>query len=239
MDSLQRDLTFAWRRLRATPAFTVFAVVTLALGIGVTTAVCSIVRVVFSPPSGVRDVDAIVNVNHSPGGGFPFIGLSWPDYQDYKSRQTVFEDVTAWRFFRQAFTANGHAETAFGEVVGGEYLQGARRQCRRWPHPAAGRRLGERDAGRGDRLSGLAAAVRRRAGRRRPGDQDERSRVRDRRRGAAGVPRPVQQRVRAERGVGAAGVGAAARQRRHRLQPRPRRSRTSLAPGEGAAQART
>src|SRR5687768_2202654 len=114
MSNLGRDLRFAWRRLCATPVFTTFAIITLALGIGVTTAIYSIVRVVMSPPSGIRDVDTIANVYHVPYGSVPRIALSWPDYQHFKAHQTVFEKVTAWAFFRQAFTANGRAETAFG-----------------------------------------------------------------------------------------------------------------------------
>jgi len=122
MHDLARDLTLGWRRLRATPTFTLFSVMTLALGIGVTSAISSVVRAVIGPPPGVRDVETIVNVYHTAAGSLPMIGLSWPDYQDFKSQQTVFENVTAWTFFRQAFAANGHAETAFGELVGGEYF---------------------------------------------------------------------------------------------------------------------
>ena len=52
MRNLGRDFRYGWRRLRATPAFTVFAIVTLALGIGVTTGIYSAVRAVMSPPDG-------------------------------------------------------------------------------------------------------------------------------------------------------------------------------------------
>jgi hypothetical protein len=124
MHALGHDLVLAWRRLRATPAFTAFSVVTLGLGIGATTAIYSVVRVMTGPPAGVRDVGTIMNIYQVPGGGsIPMIALSWPDYQDLKARQTVFESLTAWAFFRQAFAANGRAETAWGEVVGGEYFQ--------------------------------------------------------------------------------------------------------------------
>src|SRR5688572_3535935 len=124
MDGIRRDFAFAWRRLRASPVFTVFAVATLALGIGVTTSTYSIVRVVTGPPAGVRDVDRLVIINHTArGGSLPLVSLSWPDYQDYKQQQTTLEAVAAFTFFRQAFAANGLAETAFGEAVSGEYFQ--------------------------------------------------------------------------------------------------------------------
>jgi predicted permease len=123
MHALGHDLVLAWRRLRATPGFTAFSVVTLGLGIGTTTATYSVVRVVTGPPAGVRDVGTIMNIYQVPGGGsIPMIALSWPDYQDLKARQTVFESLTAWAFFRQAFAANGRTETAWGEVVEGEYF---------------------------------------------------------------------------------------------------------------------
>jgi predicted permease len=118
-----RDLTFAWRRLRGAPVFTVFAIVTLALGIGATTAIWSIVRVVMGPPSGVREPERLINVYHWPSGGLPIVSMSWPDYQDLRASQTAFAELTAWRFFRQALAANGRADTSFGEIVGGEYFQ--------------------------------------------------------------------------------------------------------------------
>ena len=138
MHELARDLTFGWRRLRATPIFTVFSVTTLALGIGVTSAIYSIVRVVVAPPPGIRSVESIVNLYHGVGTSLPSIGLSWPDYNHFKSQQTALESVTAWTFFRQAFTANGHAETAWGEFVGGEYFEvlGVRAEIGRTLQPA-------------------------------------------------------------------------------------------------------
>lgn len=119
-DGLRRDLALAWRRLIATPAFTIFSVATLAVGIAATTAVLSIVRAVTAPPSGVRDPQNIVNINHAPGGGFPFLTMSFGDYQDFRAQQTSFTVLTAWTFSRFAIAAHGNSETSFGEIVGGE-----------------------------------------------------------------------------------------------------------------------
>jgi predicted permease len=120
--AIARDLSHAIRRLGATPAFTVFAVITLALGIGVTTGMYAAVRAVLSPPSGLGDTSRLVTVSRSDGGSLPAMSLAWPEYQDFMSRQTAFDGVAAWSFVRNAYTANGHAETGFAECVSGTYF---------------------------------------------------------------------------------------------------------------------
>jgi predicted permease len=122
MANLVRDLRLAGRRLRRSPLFALFAVLTLAAGIGVTTALYSIVRAVLSPPPGMAHVGRVVNVYHAPRGSIPTIALSWPDYQDFRRRQTVFDKVAGWSFERMAFAANGQTGTGFGEFVGGDYF---------------------------------------------------------------------------------------------------------------------
>ena len=90
MHNLASDYRFAWRRLRATPLFTVFAVTTLALGIGVTTGIYSAVRAVLTPPAGLAHADRLVRVSRSDAGG-PGKLLAWPEYRDFVSQQSVFD----------------------------------------------------------------------------------------------------------------------------------------------------
>ena len=117
------DMRFALRRLRASPMFTVFAILTLALGIGATTAIYSVIRAALGPPSGVTTLDRLVTVTHSRGGSVPMIALSYGDFQDLRARQTVFQDVTGWSFLRLSFSADGQTGTAWGEIVTGDYFQ--------------------------------------------------------------------------------------------------------------------
>lgn len=119
---IMSDWHFAVRRLSRSPLFSLFAVLTLAIGIGATTGIYSAVRAVLGPPSGVRNIDRIVNVYHAPGGSSARSGLSWPDYQDLRARQTVFDLMTAWSWMSAAYAANGQTGTSFGEIVGGEYF---------------------------------------------------------------------------------------------------------------------
>ena len=117
-----RDILYALRRLRAAPVFTVFSIVTLALGIGATTAIYSIVKTALAPPAGIQDVDSIVSLWHYPGGGMPLRSFSRDDFLDLRARQTTMTDVIAWRQVRLAVAADGRSQTALGEIVSANYF---------------------------------------------------------------------------------------------------------------------
>jgi predicted permease len=125
MDLIWRDLLLGWRRLRMAPAFATFSVVTLALGIGATTAIYSVIYTAVLRPPDIRDIDRVANLyhynpRHAPG--LAFSSFSLPDFEDYRAVQTSFSAVSAWARFRQAVVANGSAEVMFGEMVDGQYF---------------------------------------------------------------------------------------------------------------------
>jgi predicted permease len=65
MPSAAREIRFAWRRLRRAPAFAVTATLTLALGIGATTAVFTVVNAVLLRPLPYDHPDELVNLSHT------------------------------------------------------------------------------------------------------------------------------------------------------------------------------
>ena len=117
---LSRDVVVAGRRLAKAPVFAIFAISTLALGIGATTGIYSVVQAAMAPPAGVREVHEVVNITHFPGSSR---GLSIPDLEDYRARQTLLDSVAAWRHVRLSLAAGGRSHTAFGELVSGQYFQ--------------------------------------------------------------------------------------------------------------------
>src|SRR6184192_3754472 len=88
------DLKLGFRQLRKSPAFTVVAVVTLALGIGANTAIFSIVNAVLLRPLPYPNADRIMVLNESSGPGQDY-SVALPDYFDWRNDNTVFEHLAA------------------------------------------------------------------------------------------------------------------------------------------------
>src|SRR5512133_316457 len=89
MDILIQDLRYAARKLLRTPAFTIIAVSTLALAIGATTAVFSIVNGVLLKPLPFREPYALMKVGSTSKEG-KLVSLSAPDFIDYRDQTKSF-----------------------------------------------------------------------------------------------------------------------------------------------------
>lgn len=84
-----QDIRYAVRKLLRAPGFTFIAVATLALAIGATTAVFSIVNGVLLKPLPFRDPDAVVKVG-STGKDGKLVHMSAPDFIDYRDQTHSF-----------------------------------------------------------------------------------------------------------------------------------------------------
>src|SRR5512147_1637 len=94
---LIQDFRFALRSLRRTPGFALASVVTLALGIGATSAVYSVANGILWRPLPVPAADrlAVVYAHRTDGSGYS--DLTWPDYRDLRDQShAVFDDVIAY-----------------------------------------------------------------------------------------------------------------------------------------------
>ncbi|HKC25518.1 MAG TPA: ABC transporter permease, partial [Thermoanaerobaculia bacterium] len=85
MEGIARDLRLAARALTRTPGFLAAVVVTLALGLGVTTAIFSVVNAILLRPVPGREPQRLVNVHRTAPDGTSFHGFSYPDLLDLRA----------------------------------------------------------------------------------------------------------------------------------------------------------
>ena len=105
------DTRYAVRTLARTPGFAVTAILTLALGIGVTTAMFSVVKTVVLDPLPYRDPARLVVSR-----------LSLPDYRDVQRASRSFEQTAFWGTNLYSIDAGGEDRQVLGGVVSHELL---------------------------------------------------------------------------------------------------------------------
>ena len=90
MQTFVQDLRYGLRQLQKSPGFTATAILSLALGIGATTAVFSVVYAVLLDPYPYADSDRMVHlVAKTKAGEDRWFGLTGPQYQQYRRAQAV------------------------------------------------------------------------------------------------------------------------------------------------------
>src|SRR5690242_6443706 len=92
-----RDLQFAVRTLLKRPGFLFIAIATLALGIGATTAMFTVVNSVLLRPLQFREPQHIVLLEAAnPKMGITHSAVSVPDFADWQRQSTSFEQLAAF-----------------------------------------------------------------------------------------------------------------------------------------------
>jgi len=95
VETLWQDLHFATRMLRKSPGFAATTVVTLALGIGLTTSALTAFRATLLRPVDVRDADRMVQLFlHQLGSGAS--SFSFQDYVELRDRKDLFDEFAAY-----------------------------------------------------------------------------------------------------------------------------------------------
>jgi len=129
LTALRRDLRYALRTLFREPGFTAVVVITLALGIGGTTATYSAIDAILLRSAPVADPDRVVNVymlyaaraTANPAAGDQVGGASYPDYADLRD-SSVLDGLAAFAGVELTVDMNGARERIEGQVVTGNFF---------------------------------------------------------------------------------------------------------------------
>jgi predicted permease len=125
MQTLLRDLRYAVRQLRNSPGFTVTAVLTLALGVGATTAIFSCVYGLLLKSLPFRDANSIVALSETHPQVQSGIEATYPDYEDWKAQQSSFSQIAAYSTLNPdtvSLVMDGHAEQVHRVIVSGNFF---------------------------------------------------------------------------------------------------------------------
>jgi predicted permease len=114
-----RDIHYAFRQLRHSPGFALTAILTLALGIGANVVVLSVLNSLILQPLDLPHAKRLYSiVQKEPGND----NQSYPDYLDYRTRNTTFTDIAAYRLTAVGLNAGGGAKVSWGYEVSGNYF---------------------------------------------------------------------------------------------------------------------
>ena len=116
MNGLAQDLRVGVRMLFKSPGFTAVAVLTLALGIGVNTALFSVINGVLLSPLPFPEPDRLVTL-HENKPNFEGGSVSYPNFRDWQKDNRTFSSIAIARRYSFSLTGSGEAEQVRGEFV--------------------------------------------------------------------------------------------------------------------------
>ena len=121
LDQFRQDVRYALRSVRRAPSFAIVAVLTLALGIGATTAIYSVVDAILLQPLPFSNSDRLVRLveNYTAGlSGRVFQrGLRRQEFLEWRARTTTLSDIVAFRSSQMTVgTADGTARLYGGSI---------------------------------------------------------------------------------------------------------------------------
>ena len=120
------DIRYGVRQLVKHPAFTIIAVLTLALGIGANTAIFSVVNAVLLKPLPFPEPDELVavgGVDLTETASPPRLSsMSYPDFFDFREQNQSFSSIAVYRDRSLALVDDKEAQSVRGQKVSGEFF---------------------------------------------------------------------------------------------------------------------
>ncbi len=121
LERLGQDLRFGLRMLRKNPGFSLVAILTLALGIGATTLIFSVVNAVLLRPLPYREADRLVRIEerHLRGNAS---NVSYANFRDLGAQTGTLEQIAASRFWTANLTGTGEPERVRSALVSASFF---------------------------------------------------------------------------------------------------------------------
>jgi predicted permease len=127
-DDFANDLRFAARMLLKNRGFSAVAVISLALGFGLNTTIFTVVNAVLLNPLPVRDVSRLVELDtvdtktKVTQSKFAKLGMSFPNFEDYRRQNQVLTDVVAWLALPVTWSGGAEPRQAQAYLVSANYF---------------------------------------------------------------------------------------------------------------------
>jgi len=126
LDRFRQDLRYAWRSIARQRGFTAIVVMTLAIGIGVNTAIYTVVDATVLRPLPFPQPERLMKLSLTrPGDGGGTVDLavwSYPKYETFRTNQQIFEHTALYRAITVNLTGEGEPERLRAEDVSAGYF---------------------------------------------------------------------------------------------------------------------
>ena len=122
METLRQDIRYAVRGLRKAPAFTIVALLTLALGIGVNSSIFSVVNAILFRPLPVAEPNELVDIYARETASSSHGTHSYPNYQTYRDQTATLSALVGYSNFFAHLSIDGSSDLVIGELVTDNYF---------------------------------------------------------------------------------------------------------------------
>jgi predicted permease len=119
LDGLARDIRHAVRQLRRSPGLALTAILTLALGIGANVVVFGVLNTMILRPLNIAGADRFFELAQRGVGDD---NQSYPDFVDFRARNSAFDDLAAYRLGYVGMSTGGTAQKCWEYEVSGNYF---------------------------------------------------------------------------------------------------------------------
>jgi putative ABC transport system permease protein len=122
LDSVLQDLRAGLRGIRKSPSFAAVVILTLALGIGATTTIFSVVYAVLLRPLPYPAGERLVLLGESSGQASD-ISVTWINYQHWRKENHSFEEMAGYRTVDMSLTGRGDARLTHAGAVTSQFFR--------------------------------------------------------------------------------------------------------------------